>query len=185
MKPTYIFLANGFEEVEALATLDVLRRGGMNVITVSINSDLNVTGAHGVSVVADTQIDSVGMEDDPEFLVLPGGMPGASNLAACEKLCAMLREQNERGGNIAAICASPSLVLFPNGILRNRKATCYPGMEPQNQSETEMCGEPVVMSENVITGMGPAWSFAFGLAILSAVKGEEVAESVAAGMLLR
>lgn len=185
MKPTYIFLANGFEEVEALATLDVMRRGGMNVITVSINQDKNVTGAHGVTVVADALIDEVSMDADPEFLVLPGGMPGASNLAACDKVCSMLREQNERGGMIAAICASPSLVLFPNGILRNRRATCYPSMEPQNQSETEMVSEPVVVSENVITGMGPAWSFAFGLAILTAAKGAEVANAVAQGMLLR
>ena len=167
-----------------MATLDVLRRGGMNVITVSINAGQDVTGAHGVKVVADVNISDVSMADDPEILVLPGGMPGASNLAACEKVCAMLREQNERGGKIAAICASPSLVLFPNGVLNGRQATCYPGMEPQNQTETEMIGEPVVVSENVITGMGPAWSFAFGLAILASVKGEAVAQGVAQGMLL-
>ena len=182
MNPTYIFLADGFEEVEALATLDVMRRGGMNVITVSINSDKNVTGAHGVTVIADALLDEVSMASEPEFLVLPGGMPGAANLAACEKVCEMLKEQNNRGGKIAAICASPSLVLFPNGILNGREATCYPGMEPDG---AEMIGEPVVMSENVITGMVPAWSFAFGLAILAASKGENVAEAVAQGMLLR
>ena len=181
MKPTYIFLADGFEEVEALATLDVLRRGGMNAITVSINPGQEVTGAHGVKVLADTNISEVSMSDNPEFLVLPGGMPGASNLAACEKVCSMLCEQNEKGGKIAAICASPSLVLFPNGILNGRQATCYPGMEPDG---AEMIGEPVVVSDNVITGMGPAWSFAFGLAILASSKGDAVAQSVAQGMLL-
>lgn len=185
MKPVYIFLADGFEEVEALATLDVLRRGGVNALTVSIMPSLDVTGSHGVTVKADKMISDISMADDPEALVLPGGMPGASNLAACGPLCDMLVAQNARGGKIAAICASPALVFNPLGLLKGHKATCYPGMEPIGLTETEMAGEPVVVSGNVITGKGPACTFAFALAILTAVKDAATAGQVAAGMLLQ
>lgn len=109
MKPVYIFLADGFEEVEALATLDVLRRGGVNALTVSIMPSLDVTGSHGVTVKADKMISDISMADDPEFLVLPGGMPGASNLAACKPLCDMLVAQNARGGK--SLPSAPLLLL--------------------------------------------------------------------------
>lgn len=184
MKTTYIFLADGFEEVEALGTLDVLRRGGVDAKTVSVGSALEVTGAHGVSVKADLTIADLDPAEEADFLVLPGGMPGASNLAACTKLCDMLKSQYSAGRGVAAICASPALVLAPLGILDGRRATCYPGMEPIERTEAEMTGEPVVVSGNVITGKGPAYSFAFGLAILTALKGAEAAGAVAQGMLL-
>ena len=184
MKTTYIFLADGFEEVEALGTLDVLRRGGVDVMTVSLNAEHEVTGSHGVTVKADSRIADIDAFDEVDFLVLPGGMPGASNLAACEKLSGMLKSQYAAGRGVAAICASPALVLSPLGILDGRRATCYPGMEPIERTAVRMTGEPVVVDGNVITGKGPACTFAFGLAILTALKGAEAAGAVAQGMLL-
>ena len=185
MQESYIFLANGFEEVEALATVDVLRRAEMNVKTVSINTVAEVTGAHGVKVTADTVINNVELPETDSWLICPGGMPGATNLAACGKLSEMLRNHNAAGGKIAAICASPALVLSPLGIIDGRKATCYPGMESLATTEAEMTGERVVRDGNVITGNGPASTFAFALAIVEASKGAEAAGAVAQGMLYK
>lgn len=185
MNESYIFLANGFEEVEALGTVDVMRRAGMTVRTVSINDDFEVTGAHGIPVKADLLLNDVAVGEDTEWLICPGGMPGASNLAASKKLNEMLRAQHERNGYIAAICASPALVLAPLGLLNGRKATCYPGMEPIEITEAEMTGEPVVTDGNIITGKGPAYTFAFALAIVEKSKGAETAGQVAQGMLYK
>lgn len=184
-KLSYLFLADGFEEVEALATVDVLRRAGMEVRTVSIKNGREVTGAKNVSVIADTTIDEIELGDNIDWLICPGGMPGATNLAACDKLGRMIKEQNAKGGHIAAICASPAVVFAPLGVLKGRKATCYPGMEPLALIDTEMTGQPVVVAENVITANGPANTFAFALAIVTASLGAETADSVAQGMLYK
>ena len=128
MKKNYVFLADGFEEVEALTSVDVMRRAGMDVVTVSINEGLEVTGAHGVTVLADSLFEDQDYSD-AEWLVLPGGVPGAPNLAAHEDLCTLLKAHDEQGGHIGAICASPAVVLAPLGILSQRHAVCYPGME--------------------------------------------------------
>ena len=183
MNKSYLFLAPGFEEIEALATIDVMRRAGMDVTTVAITTDdsQTVTGAHGVTVKADIM---PGDEDMSvaEWLICPGGMPGASNLAASSEVTALLKAQAARGGKIAAICASPALVLEPLGILDGRDATCYPGMEPTN-SKANMTGERVVALDTIITGNGPASTFPFALAIVSNSCGKEAADKVAAGML--
>ena len=154
MKTSYLFLAEGFEETEALGTLDVMRRAGLTVNTVSINSTREVTSSHGVTVGADTA-----------RLNCPGGMPGAVNLYQCAKVADLLAAQYAAGAHVAAICASPAVVFAPLGILENRRATCYPGMEELiNSRGTVMTGEGVVVDGNVITGRGPAYTFAFGLA---------------------
>ena len=106
MNTSFVFLANGFEEVEALTTIDIMRRAGMEVVTVSINDTLEAEGAHGVTVKADALISEVNL-NNAEWLICPGGMPGASNLAACKPLTNALIAQNSKGGKIAAICASP------------------------------------------------------------------------------
>lgn len=180
---TYVFLADGLEEIEALGTVDVLRRAGMNVATVSVMPGNEVTGAHGIRVVADMNIKELGESVEAEWLVCPGGMPGASNLAACERLCNMLQAQNAAGRMIAAICASPAVVLAPLGVLDGRKATCYPGFENAVGPNIEMTGLPVVEDGNVITANGPANTLAFALAIAARAKGQDVAAQVAAGML--
>ena len=177
----FVFLADGFEEVEALATIDVMRRAEMDVTTVSISADLVVTGAHGVKVCADALLQDVDSAD-ADWLILPGGMPGATNLVNCEPLCAWLQRHHAAGGHVAAICASPSVVLAPLGILDGKKATCYPGME-QDGFGAEWVPEMAVTDGNVVTGRGPAAALDFGLAIVSCALGMESALDVATGML--
>lgn len=179
----YIFFANGFEEIEALATVDVMRRAGMEVTTVSINPTKEVTAAHGVTVVTDAMLSGVDASD-AEWLVLPGGMPGATNLVECEPLAQMLVAHNAKGGKVAAICASPAVVLAQLGILNGKNATCYPGME------AEGCGvnwqsDMVVVDGNIVTGKGPAAACSFGFTIAAISQGVEQAEAVAQGMLLK
>lgn len=184
-KISYLFLADGFEEVEALATVDVLRRAEIELRTVSVKDGCEVTGAHGVPVMADLTVADVELDDSTGWLICPGGMPGATNLAACDKLCSMIKAHNANGGNIAAICASPAVVLAPLGVLKGRKATCYPGFESMVDGEAEMTGQPVEVAGNVITANGPANTFAFALAIVEATLGAEAAGAVAQGMLYK
>lgn len=178
----YVFLADGFEEVEALATVDVLRRCGIEVQTVSISYSEEVTGAHGIIVKADKVLD-YSMLQDADFLILPGGLPGATNLRDCEALQEVLKQHAAKGGNLAAICAAP-MVLGGLGLLEGKEATCYPGFE-KYMIGAKPGSLPVVQDGNVITGKGPAFAFAFGLKIAEAIKGKEVARNVAAGMLLQ
>ncbi len=182
MNTTFVFLADGFEEIEALTCIDVLRRAGMPVTTVSINPGLEVTGAHGVTVLADSLFGDSDYEG-AEWLVLPGGIPGAPNLAACESLCDLLTAQDERGGKVAAICASPAVVLAPLGLLQDRRAVCYPGME-QGIEGVRWAEGPVAVDGNVVTGNGPAAAAPFALALVEQSMGRETAAQVAAGMLL-
>jgi 4-methyl-5(b-hydroxyethyl)-thiazole monophosphate biosynthesis len=182
MKKAFIFLANGFEEIEALATVDVLRRAGIEVKTVSITEELQVNGAHGVPVIAD----SIFANNDyanTDWLILPGGMPGATNLAACKQLTELLTAHHAQGGNIAAICASPAVVLSPLGILEGKEATCYPGFE--SGMNCKKAGfKPVIVDGNVITANGPGNTIAFALAIITKALCEEKAREVAEGMLI-
>lgn len=180
MKRSLLFLADGFEEIEALATVDIMRRAGMDVKTVSIKSELMVTGAHGVSVMADALICDTDLYD-AEWLILPGGMPGATNLSECEPLNEALKAQAQ-SGKIAAICASPAVVLAPLGILNGKEATCYPGFESQCENAI-MTGDQVVALENLITANGPAAAARFALAIVANSMGNSVAKEVSNGML--
>ncbi len=183
MKKSYLFLADGFEEIEALTTIDVMRRAEMPVATVSINDNARVTGAHGVIVTADEVIAQVDLSD-AEWLICPGGMPGASNLAACPKLTAALVAQAQAGKNVAAICASPAVVLGPLGILKGREAVCYPGMESGMKEAKVQYNQAVAIDGNIITGNGPSAANPFALAIVAHSAGEDVARRVAEGMLL-
>lgn len=182
MEISYLLLADGFEETEALGTLDVLRRAGMQVSTVSINPTNTVTGAHGVTVVADTIL--APETQAPEWIILPGGLPGATNLAECAGVNEMLHRQMRQQGYIAAICASPAVVLTPLGILDEKKATCYPGFETGNVKWVTD-GSHVVKDGNVITAAGPGYTFDFALAIVAEAMGADKAAEVAAGMLLK
>ena len=127
MKTIYVFLAEGFEEVEALTPVDVLRRAGLPVKTVSVTGVLTVNGAHGVPVVADMVFEEV-KEEDAEMIVLPGGLPGATNLDAHEGLGKLIMTFAEAGRPLSAICAAP-LVYGKRGLLKGKKVTCYPGFE--------------------------------------------------------
>jgi len=175
-------LADGFEEVEAMTVVDVMRRAGMQVITMSIYDAPEAIGAHGVTVVADESFDPE-MLEDAEWVVCPGGMPGASNLAENESLCEILKERNDKDEYIAAICASPSVIFGPLGLLDGRSATCYPGMEGGMEGAV-VVDDHVVVDGNIVTGKGPASAARFALAIATITMGEDVAAEVAAGMLL-
>lgn len=181
MAKVYVFLADGFEDVEALIPVDVLRRGGQDVVTVSVMDDSQtVESAHGVTMIADTWIGDCDLTD-ADLLLLPGGMPGASNLYACEPLRQALVDQQEEGKMIAAICASPAIVLGQMGLLQGYRATCYPGFE-QLLSGAEYTGELCTVDGNIITGEGPAAAFPFAYALLAILQDEATAQQIADGM---
>lgn len=181
MKESFIFLADGFEEIEALTVIDVLRRAEMPVKTVSISSSEYVTGAHGVTVKADTLFDKQ-LLSDPEWLILPGGMPGATNLYEHEQLREILVRHNDEKKKIAAICAAPAVVLGQLGILNGKRATCYPGFE-NLCAGAEMIDSPVVVDDNIVCGNGPANALVWALNIASIAKDEQAALHIANGML--
>lgn len=183
MNTSYLFLAFGFEEIEALATVDLMRRAGMVVKTVSvIEGQRKVTGANGITVEADMDITDLPADVKAEWLIVPGGMPGSTNLAQSLKLCEMLTAHNAGGGKIAAICAAPAVVLAPLGILQGRKATCYPGFEDACMGAA-MQQSRVVVDGNVVTANGPSSAFPFALAIVRMSKGDDAADAVGTGTL--
>ena len=185
MKKAYIFLAEGFEDVEALGTVDVLRRGGVDVELVSITEDPLVLSSHGVTFGVDTTLE-MGIDiDKDDIMVFPGGLKGAKNLAACTPLVEEMKAHNEEGGPIAAICAAPGLVLGQLDSLEGVKFTCYDGFENVPVSKGgEFVKKPTVTSGNIITGRGPGYAIDFGLELLKFIKGETVAEEVRSGMFI-
>ena len=181
MNRSFLFLAEGFEEIEALTVVDVMRRAGMDIKMVSITDDLTVPGAHGITVTANVLYKDVEF-DEPEWLILPGGMPGASNLAAFNPLNELLKKQTSEGRKVAAICAAPAVVLAPLGILDGKKATCYPGFE-QDCAKAEMSAARVVALDKLITANGPSSALPFALAIVANSMGDSQAIAVADAML--
>ncbi|OAV69775.1 Chaperone protein YajL [Bacteroidales bacterium Barb6XT] len=179
-----LFLADGFEETEAVGTIDVLRRGGIETMVVSIVAGKKtVTGAHGIPVTADALFEEADFSG-ADALVLPGGMPGSNNLNAFEPLKKLLLKQHEQGKTVATICAAP-LVLGGLGILKGRRATCYPGFESSLKGAVINADKPspVEIDGHVITGRGPGFVFDFALAIVELLQGKEAARSVAEGLL--
>jgi len=180
MAKVYVFLANGFEDVEALIPVDVLRRGGVEVVTVSVTGDSQVVeSAHRVQMVADAMFEDCDFAD-ADLLLLPGGMPGASNLNDHEGVRQALLDQAAAGRRVAAICAAP-LVLGGLGLLRGKRATCYPGFEQTLEGAT-YTGELCTVDGLVTTGEGPAAAFPFAYALLSQLVSSEVSDQVAVGM---
>lgn len=185
MSEAYVFLADGFEEIEALTPVDLLRRAGVDVATISVNGSNIVTGAHGIPVVADEIFEEASGLADALMLVCPGGMPGASNLAAHAGLCTLLEKQHAAGRYVAAICAAPAVTLAPLGILKGLEATCYPGFEPGlKEGGATPQDKRVVKAGNVITANGPSSAMPFALALVEALKGPQAAADVASGILL-
>ena len=182
MKKVYVFLADGFEDVEALIPIDVLRRGGVDVTTVSISDFPLVQSAHGVNVEADIMFEQ-GDFTDADLLSLPGGMPGASNLFAHKGVCKAIVNQHMAGKKVAAICASPAVVLAPLGILDGKKATCYPGFESVlAENNATYTGDLVTVDGNVTTGEGPAAAFPFAYELLSQLVNKQTADQIAEAM---
>lgn len=176
MAKVYEFIANGFEEVEALAPVDILRRGGVDIKTVSMTGSEYVESSHGVTVKADLLWEDADL-NDADMLLLPGGMPGSTNLNAHEGLREALKKHHAEGKRIGAICAAP-MVLAQCGILDNKKATCSPGFEQYFNASTTYTGELVQEDGNVITGEGPAASFPYAYRILSYFIGEEAVKDL-------
>ncbi len=180
MAKVYEFLAPGFEEIEALIPLDIMRRAGVDFNTVSITGSLKVTGTHGVDIVADYLFCDVDFAS-ADLLMLPGGLPGATNLNNDEDLKKVLLEHNEKGKLIGAICAAP-LVLGGLGLLREKKATCYPGFEAYLEG-AHYTHELVTQDGNIITGEGPAAALPYGYYLLSLLKDEATSKSIAQAMM--
>ena len=171
-----VFLADGFEEIEALTVVDICRRAGIVVDMVSVKEEKEVTGSHGISVKADMLFGEVNFEK-PDMLVLPGGMPGTRKLEAHQGLMEQLDAFYAAGKYVAAICAAPT-VMGHRGILKGRKACCYPGME-EKLTGAEVVYDSVAVSDHVITSRGMGCAIDFGLAITSALCGEDKAEELA------
>ncbi len=176
----YVFLAEGFEEIEALAPVDVMRRAGLHVTTVSITDNLTVKGAHGIPVVADATFDELDYAD-AALLFLPGGLPGATNLEACAELGRLLVAKAACPDVIvSAICAAP-LVLGGLGLLQGKKATCYPGFEETMKGATYTAAK-VTIDGNVFTACGPAAAWELGFTFVCHFCGADKAHELRYGM---
>jgi 4-methyl-5(b-hydroxyethyl)-thiazole monophosphate biosynthesis len=180
-KKIAVHLAEGFEEIEAVSIIDVLRRADIDVIVVSVTGKLEVTGAHQLKVLADKLFEEVNY-DDLFMIVLPGGMPGASNLDAHAGLKAQIMKFSAENKQLAAICAAP-LVFGNLGILSGKKVVCYPGFEKYLKG-AEILTIPVIESGNLITGRGPGAAIRFALKIVEKAVSAEKAELVAKQMLV-
>ena len=177
----YVFFAEGFEEVEALTTVDLIRRSGAELRTVSVMDKKQVTGSHGITMETDLLFEET--ETPADMLILPGGMPGTRNLGAHEGLCRMLEEQNEKKGWLAAICAAPSV--FANlGFLKDKKATSYPGAVTGQDCEAYL-EEEVVSDAHIVTSRGVGTAIPFALRLVEILKGTEAADQIAESIIYR
>lgn len=178
----YVHLATGFEEIEAVTIIDVLRRAQVDVETVSISGELLVEGAHGISVKADKLFENVDYANC-EMMVLPGGMPGTTNLGSHGGLIKELKAFAAKGGKVAAICAAP-MVFGEEGLLEGKRAVIYPGMESHLKGAIIGAGE-VETDGNIITSKGPGTAMAFALALAEILKGTAAVDNLKEAMLLK
>ena len=182
MAKVYEFLATGFEDIEALIPLDIMRRAGVDFKTVSITGDLYVESAHGVSIKADMLIEDADMSD-ADLIMLPGGLPGATNLNAHNGVKKAIIEHNVRGKMIGAICAAP-MVLGGLGMLEGKRATCYPGFEKYLEG-AEYTNELCTVDGNITTGEGPAAALPYAYKLLAALTDAKTADGIADGMMYK
>ena len=182
MAKVYEFLATGFEDIEALIPLDIMRRAGVDFKTVSITGDLYVESAHGVSIKADMLIEDADFSD-ADLIMLPGGLPGATNLNAHDGVKKAVMEQNARGKMLGAICAAP-MVLGGIGLLQGRRATCYPGFEKYLEG-AEYTHELCTVDGNITTGEGPAAALPYAYTLLAALTDKQTADQIAEGMMYK
>jgi len=172
-------LANGFEDIEAVTLIDVLRRGGIEVVVAGVGGDV-IESAHNLKVMTDTTIDKVSA-DEFDLVVLPGGLPGATNLAKSEEVKKLLQEMDKKGKYVGAICAAP-IALKEAGVLKE-KYTAYPGWEENIKKEGYISDAKVVEDKNVLTSKGPATAMCFGLEIVKKFVGIEKYKELKAGLL--
>lgn len=191
MKGVYIFLADGFEDIEALGTLDVLRRGGVEASLVSVSDEPFVVSSHRVAVGVDYTfeelVDSADLDSasEEDVMIFPGGMPGSKTLASHKELIKLMKKHYAAGGTVAAICAAPGLVLSQLGGLDEHIMTCFDGFESGLiDAGAAFVPKQAFTSERIITGRSAGYGIPFGLEILKKIKGEDAAEKVRAAMLL-
>lgn len=177
-----VFLAEGFEEIEALTPVDVLRRAGADVKTIALGRSKTVKGAHGIPVVADMTLSQLGEDVKPEMLVLPGGMPGTLNLKKNKRLMSMVKEAADEDRWVAAICAAPS-ILGELGLLAGRRAVCYPGFEPSMSGATLAPKAKVVRDGNIITGKGMGVALTFALVLTGVLFGPDKVDEISSSIL--
>ena len=180
MDKVYVFLADGFEEIEGLTVVDVLRRGQVEVTTVSVTGQQMIMGSHKIPVLADGIFEEMDLGDGTVY-VLPGGMPGTLNLGGHQGLCQLLENAKKEGKKLAAICAAPS-VLGQLGLLKGERATCHPGFEDKlvGAVTTE---NTVEVSGQVTTSRGMGTAIPFALELLEQLKGKEAADQVCKGLI--
>lgn len=182
MSKAYVFLADGFEEIEGLTVVDLLRRADIPTVMVSIMGRKEITGSHKIKVTADVLIDEMEAEAE-DYLILPGGMPGTLHLKECGKLQRLLEEANQRESRIAAICAAPT-VFGALGFLEGKKAVCYPGME-EGLTGAKVSFDAVVTDGHITTSRGLGTAIAFALELVSLIKGKTEAEKLAQAIVYR
>lgn len=175
----YVFLAEGFEEVEALTPVDVLRRAEIDVKTVGINSNI-IRGSHKIPVITDLDINEIKPDDSIEMIILPGGMPGTLNLESNEKVIEFIDYCNDNEKYISAICAAPS-ILGHKRLLNGKKATCFPGFESELEG-AEYTGESVVRDGRITTAKGAGVALEFALCLVSVLKGKDAADKLRASL---
>lgn len=178
----YVFLANGFEECEAITPIDCLRRAGKQVMTVGIGGKV-ITGAHQIPVTADVTEDAVVLDKNVEMIVLPGGMPGTLNLGQNETVQKAVQFCSEQNKWIAAICAAPS-ILGRAGLLKGKKATAYPGFE-RDLSGAKLSHDTVCVDGKIITAKGAGVALEFGLKLVECLLSKEVRKSLAEKMICK
>ena len=179
MKKALVPLADGFEDIEAVAIIDILRRGGVEVVTAALAPEPFALSAHGIRMGTDALLEDV-LDSHWDAIVLPGGGEGTANLMACEPLAEKLRFQKESGGLVCAICAAPT-VLAAAGVIEDEDVTCYPACE--EEMGRSVVPAPAVADGQIITGRGPGAAMTFAFAVLMHLAGEEVAHEVAEGMV--
>lgn len=180
MSKVYVFLADGFEEIEGLTVVDILRRAGVDVVTVSISGNMTVTGSHRIEIGADVLFEEADFAD-ADILVLPGGMPGTKYLGAHKGLTELLVEANEKGTGLAAICAAPS-VLGDLGLLKGKTAVCYPGFE-ERLTGAVIGTHTVETDGNITTSRGMGTAIDFALELTCRLCGAEKAAELAKGII--
>ncbi len=182
MRKAFVFLADGFEEIEGLTVVDILRRAQIDTQTVSVMGRKQIQGSHGITVLADRLFEEISGEE-AQLLVLPGGMPGTLHLGEHEGLRALLKEADAQKKRIAAICAAPS-VLGALGILQGREAVCYPGFE-EKLAGAKTGTQPVAVSGHVTTSRGMGTAIDFALELVRQLRGEQEAETLARSIVYR
>ncbi|MGI6497622.1 MAG: DJ-1 family glyoxalase III [Oscillospiraceae bacterium] len=171
----YILLGHGFEEMEAITAVDLLRRAGVETILAGVDGE-TVTGAHGVQVTADMLVSDIDVET-LEMLVLPGGSGGVDSIRASRDALDLIRDVHARGRYLAAICAAP-LILAEQGFLDRRNATCFPGLEEEMGSTVTATDASLVIDGRIITGRAPGTAIEFGLALVRILRGAEIFQKV-------